>query len=219
MQSAVAFWDKAAEKYAKSPIGDVEAYEYTLGRTRAYLSPTDTVLELGCGTGSTALLLAADVERLVATDISGAMIEIAAGKARAQGVSNVAFRAAGLLDDAIDPGPYDAVLALNLLHLIDDVETALRRINGLLKPGGIFVSKTVCTPAAGAPLKFRLLRATIPIMQFVGRAPFVRFTTRADLEHLIAAAGFRILEAGDHPAPSRFIVARKEEPGSERRAG
>ena len=58
MQQAETFWDGAAENYAKSPIRDVEAYNYTLERTRTYLSPTDKVLEVGCGTGSTALLLA-----------------------------------------------------------------------------------------------------------------------------------------------------------------
>ena len=209
MQSAAVFWDNAAEKYAKSPISDVEAYNFTLGRTRAYLSPTDTVLELGCGTGSTALLLADGVERIVASDISSAMIRIGERKARDEGVTNVDFVAADLFDDAIDAGPYDAVLALNLLHLVDDVEGALRRINGLLKPGGVFISKTVCEPGRGAPLRFRLLRLALPLMQFLGKAPFVRFMAPDKLETLIASEGFTILEAGDHPAPSRYIVARK----------
>ena len=53
-----------APKYAKSPIKDVPAYEYTLGRTRSYLKPTDAVLELGCGTGGTALKLADAVAHL-----------------------------------------------------------------------------------------------------------------------------------------------------------
>ena len=210
MQSAEAFWDKAAENYAKSPIGDVEAYNYTLGRTRTYLSTTDTVLELGCGTGSTALLLADNVQRIVASDISGAMIRIAEGKARDQGVSNVEFVAADLFDDAVGAGPYDAVLALNLLHLVEDLEPALERIKDLLKPGGVFVSKTVCKPGQGAPLKFRLLRLMVPVMQFFGKAPFVRFMATDELETLIASKGFKILESGDHPAPSRYIVARKK---------
>ena len=74
-----AFWDKAAEKYAKSAIADPDAYEYTLGRTRTYLKPTDNVLELGCGTGSTALVLASDVAKISAVDISKGMLEIARG--------------------------------------------------------------------------------------------------------------------------------------------
>ncbi|MCG8445153.1 MAG: class I SAM-dependent methyltransferase [Hyphomicrobiales bacterium] len=55
------------------PVRDVEAYEYTLERTRSYLAKTGRVLELGCGTGSTALLLAG----ITGNDISPNMIGIA----------------------------------------------------------------------------------------------------------------------------------------------
>ena len=45
------FWDKAATKYAADPIKDMAAYTYTLERTRSYLRDSDTMLEIGCGTG------------------------------------------------------------------------------------------------------------------------------------------------------------------------
>ena len=57
MTATAKFWDGIAEKYAKSPIRDIESYEHTLQRTVSYLKPTDQVLELGCGTGRTALRL------------------------------------------------------------------------------------------------------------------------------------------------------------------
>ncbi len=209
MQQAATFWDKAAENYAKSPIQNMEAYNYTLERTRSYLSATDRVLEVGCGTGSTALLLASDVSQIIASDISSNMIDIANRKAHEGNVSNVQFVAEDILGSAIGNGPYDVVLAFNLLHLIEDTEAALKRVHGLLKPGGIFISKTVCKPGKGAPLKFRFLRLVVPIMQFFGKAPFVRFMDVPAFEDLITSHGFRILESGDHPAPSRFVVARK----------
>ncbi len=209
MQPSEAFWDDAAEKYAKSPIRDVEAYNYTLARTRSYLSSTDEVLEVGCGTGSTAILLAGNVGRLTASDISGKMIEIARRKAHEQAADNVEFVAADLFDDAIAGGPYDAVLAFNLLHLVEDSAAAIRRLHGLLRPGGLFISKTVCKPGRGAPLKFRFLRIIVPVMQFLGKAPFVRFMEASAFESMVEAQGFKILESGDHPAPSRYIVARK----------
>ena len=209
MQQAQAFWDSAAENYAKSPIGDVEAYNYTLARTRTYLSSTDKALEVGCGTGSTALLLAGDVAEITASDISGKMIAIATKKAQDQGVANVNFIAADLFDDALAKDPYDVVLALNLLHLIEDTTGAIRRIHGLLKPGGTFISKTVCKPGAGAPLKFRFMRIIVPVLQALGKAPFVQFMAADAFEDLVESQGFKILESGDHPAPSRYIVARK----------
>lgn len=209
MQNAEAFWDKAAEKYATSPIKNVEAYNYTLDRTRSYLKSADKVLELGCGTGSTALLLAADVGQFIASDISSNMIKIAEQKLREENVANLEFVAADLFDDALDRGPYDVVLAFNLMHLIEDRGEAIKRIGSLLKPQGLFISKTVCTPGRSAPLWLRLIRFVVPLMQLIGKAPYVKFMDVAESEALLTQRGFEIIEAGNHPTPSRYIVARK----------
>lgn len=210
MQSAAAFWDKTAEKYAKSPIEDIEEYNYTLGRTRSYLTPTDRVLEVGCGTGSMALLLASNVDRIVASDVSSKMIEIAQRKAEDDGVTNVEFVTAELSDRALErEGPYDAVLAFNLLHLVEDTQAAVRQINRLLKPGGKFISKTVIRSSEGASLKFRLIKTILPLMQCLGKAPYVKFMTVRELEDVLTSQGFEITEAGNHPAISRYIVAKK----------
>ncbi len=52
------FWDRISRKYAQDAIADQAGYERTLARTRERLPPDSRVLELGCGTGSTALRLA-----------------------------------------------------------------------------------------------------------------------------------------------------------------
>ncbi len=209
MQAAAKFWDNTAEKYAKSPIKDMEAYEYTLARIKSYLAKGDHVLEMGCGTGSTALLLAPDVAHITASDISGNMIQIAEQKALAQGVSNASFIVSDVFGSALDQGPYDAVLALNLIHLIEDTSGAMKRISQLLKPGGVFISKTVCKPGQGTPFKFRLMLMILPLMQFFRKAPFVQFMEIPELEGHLADAGFKIIETSDSPPPSRFIIAKK----------
>ena len=215
MKQAVQFWDGVAEKYAKSPISDMDAYTYSLDRTRSYLTPDDRVLEVGCGTGSTALLLAESTGHITASDLSANMIRIAEGKARDQGVDNVSFVTADVLDDALDPAtgsePYDVVMALNLLHLLRDLPAAIGRIHRLLKPGGLFISKTICPFGKAMPLKYRFLKLLVPVMQLVGKAPYVNFMTIETLEHAITAGGFKIIETGNYPAspPSRYVVARK----------
>jgi len=209
MQVAAKFWDDRAESYAKSPIENMDAYEETLARTKSYLTKNDHVLEVGCGTGSTALLLASDVAHITASDVSGNMIRIAKDKASAEGVTNASFVTSDLFGSALDQGPYDAVLALNLIHLIDDTSGALKRIAQRLKPGGIFISKTVCRPGEGAPLKFRLMLMLVPLMQWLGKAPFVKCMEIPELERHIKDAGFEIIEASTSPPPSRYIVAKK----------
>ena len=76
MTATAKFWDGIAEKYAKSPIRDMEAYEHTLQRTASYLKPTDQVLELGCGTGRTALRLADHADTITASDVSPGMLAV-----------------------------------------------------------------------------------------------------------------------------------------------
>ena len=72
------FWDRIARKYATDPIADLPGYEATLRRVQGLLTAEMDVLEIGCGTGSTALRLAPFTRRLLATDVSSEMIAIAA---------------------------------------------------------------------------------------------------------------------------------------------
>ncbi|TCL00546.1 ubiquinone/menaquinone biosynthesis C-methylase UbiE [Shimia isoporae] len=209
MTSSATFWDKHARSYAKSPIGDMPAYEYTLGRTRSYLKTSDHALEIGAGTGSTAIKLSDAVKHLTVTDISGEMLEIGKERAAEAGVSNVSFVRA--VASNAPEGPFDVVMAHNLLHLVDDLEADLADIAWRVKSGGLFISKTPCIAEQGLGLKFGLLKAAIPLMQLFGKAPFVRYLKVAELEGLIAEAGFDIIETGNFPVrpPSRYIVARK----------
>jgi cyclopropane fatty-acyl-phospholipid synthase-like methyltransferase len=71
------FWDRTAVKYAADPIADMAGYEATLRRVQGPLSADQDVLEIGFGTGSTALRLAPNTGRLLATDVSAGMIAIA----------------------------------------------------------------------------------------------------------------------------------------------
>ena len=71
------FWDKRAERYEQRPVADQETYEKKLGITRNYLTQDSEVLEIGCGTGSTAIAHAPYAKSILATDVSPAMIEIA----------------------------------------------------------------------------------------------------------------------------------------------
>lgn len=205
MTAATAFWDRIAPKYANFRIRDMPAYEATLERTRSHLTADDRVLELGCGTGGTARALAPSVADYVATDISGAMLEIAREKAWDENKRGLRFAVAAVGADDLPEGPFDAVLAFNLLHLLPDQAGAFREIAARLKPGGLFISKTPCI----APLS--PLRPVIKAMQLIGKAPFVDYARAGTLQARIAAAGFDIVEAGRVSDSDKrpFIVARR----------
>jgi ubiquinone/menaquinone biosynthesis C-methylase UbiE len=206
MTTSAAFWDKIAQKYARRPVGDIESYEHTLARTQSYLTKRDCVLELGCGTGTTALKLAPHVDSYVATDFAEQMIAIGRRKqdTDAQAPKNLSFVQAAT--DTAPEGPFDAVLAFNLLHLVPDLPDALGQIKSRLKPGGLLISKTICLSDG----KW-FFRPMIWLMQVFGKAPFVGFLTTTELEEIVGDHGFEIVETGSFPAkpPARFIVARK----------
>jgi cyclopropane fatty-acyl-phospholipid synthase-like methyltransferase len=80
MNQFAKFWDKQAERYAKSPVQDEASYQKKLQKSREYFLPEMEVLEFGCGTGSTALLHAPFVKHILATDVSANMIQISSAE-------------------------------------------------------------------------------------------------------------------------------------------
>lgn len=196
------FWDNMADRYAAQPIDNIEAYEATLDRVRHWLRPDMSVLEIGCGTGSTALKLNGSVAQYTGTDLSGEMVRI--GMEKAVGVPNVAFETAPA-ETAGTGQVFDAVLAFNLLHLVEDRGAVLRHVRSLLPKGGLYLSKTPCI--AGKPW----FRPLVWAMQLVGKAPKpVHFLRPADVQADLIAAGFEVVETGDYPKklPNHFVVAR-----------
>ncbi len=200
------FWDKIADKYARQPVKNTAAYEQTLDRTRAYLDKTSRVLEVGCGTGTTALKLAGDAGSITATDITPAMIGIARGKLEDSGIGNVEFACCDATAPGFTDGAFDAVMAFNLLHLLPDAEGAVARAYALLKPGGYFISKTACLRELSP-----LWRPAIFLMQLIGYAPFVQRFRAAEVDAMITAAGFEIQEGRSFAGSAGFwfVVGRK----------
>jgi len=203
------FWDRTSRKYAMGAIADQAGYERTLDRTRALLGSGERVLELGCGTGTTALRLAGDVQSYLATDISAGMIAIANEKHAAGPIPAVVFRTATAEALTPDAAQFNAVLGFNYLHLVRDLPGTLRCIHALLAAEGLFISKTPCVGDMNP-----LIRFALPAMRAIGKAPYAGVFRAADLsQHHICAAGFDILATESHAAKGNdnrpYIVARK----------
>lgn len=208
MNSNPSFWTKMSAKYAASPISDMPAYEATLDRVIAHMPKGARVLELGCGTGSTALRLAPHAHSIIATDYAEGMIAQARARPSAD---NVQFLCADVFDPDLEDGEFDVVMAFNLFHLVPDTTSAFTRIHDLLAPGGLFISKTPCLGERSLGFKFGLLKRAVPVMQWIGKAPFVRFETIKGVDADITSAGFDIAETGNYPTrpPNHFVVAQR----------
>jgi ubiquinone/menaquinone biosynthesis C-methylase UbiE len=200
------FWDRISEGYSKQPIADEAAYQKKLEVTRDYLAPDMELLEFGCGTGSTAILHAPYVKHILAIDISPKMIEIARGKAHAQGVKNVTFEPSTLDEVEVSDESLDAVLGLNILHLVDSREAAIARVYEVIRSGGVFVSSTVCL----GDTKWRFLRYVAPVGRLIGLN--LKVFAGNELKDSLAEAGFEIdYEWRTANGLALFLVARKPE--------
>lgn len=202
------FWNKTARKYAASAIGDPAGFERTLERVRELVPAGAGIFEFGCGTGTAALKLAPHAGHILATDISDEMIAIAREKAAAEGVSNVSFEVGTAEDPRWGEGRFDAALGFNILHLVPNRPAALAGIHRLLKPGGLFLSKSVSLAEMNP-----MIRLAIPLMRALGKAPYVATVTEATLAAEIETAGFRTESRERHGTKGKdvrpVIIARK----------
>lgn len=208
MQSTATFWNKIAPKYASSAISNEQVYTRKLKITQSYLKPDMRVLEFGCGTGTTALHHAPFVKEYVATDIAREMIRIAEKKRSDNGVANVKF-SVGTINSAWEQKQqFDAVLGLNVLHLLPDWRTQIETIYSLLAAGGLFITSTTCL---NENLRLSWLRFVAPLCRTLGVLPTLAFFKKREFGDCIIQTGFEVVHdwtPGSSPATS-FLVCRK----------
>jgi ubiquinone/menaquinone biosynthesis C-methylase UbiE len=205
MSPSPRFWNRIAGRYAKQPIADEAAYQKKLDSTQRRLSPDMELLEVGCGTGGTAIHHAPYVKHIRAVDISSRMLALARENARAAGVDNVSLEEGAVETMDLPDESFDVVLALSILHLLEDRDAALQKLYRCLKPGGLLISSTVCL---GDFMK--LFKFIGPLGRTLGIFPMVKVFTQAELEASITDTGLSI-EENWRPAKNKavFIVARK----------
>ncbi|HFE39442.1 MAG TPA: class I SAM-dependent methyltransferase, partial [Gammaproteobacteria bacterium] len=183
------FWNFVAKKYERDPIADLDSYQKKLEMTRQYMHPDMEIAEIGCGTGTTAIAHAPFVKHIDAFDISTNMLKIAQEKAKAQNIENITFTRAKAEEIVVDSANYDMVMTHSVLHLLNDKEMVIADIFSMLKPGGHFVSSTICLANNGA---IGVMRFLLPIGNFLGLLPLVRFFDEGKLLSSITGAGFEI---------------------------
>jgi ubiquinone/menaquinone biosynthesis C-methylase UbiE len=169
------------------------------------LGPAGTVVDFGAGTGRFALAAAPHAARVVAVDVSPAMLSVVRTRAAEAGIHNIECVQAGFLSYQHVGPDADAVYTRNSLHQLPDFwkALALDRIARMLRPGGILRLHDLifdCQPAeASAVIDRWLAGATRNPADGYTREDYAEHlrtefsTFRWLLEPMLDAAGFDIV--------------------------
>ena len=95
------------------------------------------VVDVGCGTGNAAALLAPFVTRVIAVDREPAMLD--AARTRLRGCGNVEFRQGDALALPVDDASADAVLFFLVLHHLAEPTAALAEARRVLRDRGVIL--------------------------------------------------------------------------------
>lgn len=101
--------------------------------------PGERVCDMGCGTGSEALLaarLVGPTGRVVGLDLVPEMLDLAWRGARRAAVANVDFVQADAAAVPLSDASFDVVVSNGVLNMVVDKEQALADAYRLLRPGG-----------------------------------------------------------------------------------
>ncbi len=199
--------DAVMKSQMEKMVSSYDAYmkKITLGRERtlrettvslAQVKPGDTVLEVGCGTGSLTLAAkrrAGPAGKAFGIDIIPGMIEASRSKA-AQAGEDITFQPGSMDDIPFPSNQFDVVMcSFMIFHMSDKVrQKGMAEIHRVLKPqGGLLIldlalppkglSRAIAKALFGGMLQHDL-RELLPLMQAVGFS---------DIE--TAPANFRIL--------------------------
>lgn len=182
------FWDKHAHQYDAEVQKRDDDYITSLARIRDLIKRDDTILDYGCGSGQIAIDLAQNAGFVHGIDFSAKMVDLA--KTKGASTKNVRFSRVDIFDDALKPGSFDAILALDILHLIEDPLAVLMRISDLLKDEGLLISTTPCF--GDHSLVFRLL---IGLARAFHLAPTIYYLKASALQAMVEKAGLSPLNS------------------------
>ena len=144
--------DAVRERFGAAASHYAESWPHAAGPdlaalvTAAELRESDTALDVGCGAGHTAFALAGGAARVVALDLTQAMLEQTRAGASERGLPHVEAREGDAEDLPFEDESFDVVTSRLAAHHFPRAERFVNEAHRVLRPGGRFVLSDTISP-------------------------------------------------------------------------
>ncbi len=205
---AAATYNEAAESYDAAPLS-FWARHGAAAVERAIPTLGNRVLDVGCGTGASALLAAESVGstgEVIGVDAARRMLDRACEKAVERGLSNARFTLGDMAALDFNNAYFERIISVFSIFFLEDMAGHLRNLWRMLAPGGRLVVTTwgrrAFQPCAdifvGEAARFDPSATMSP-------RPWERLNEAAKLESLFVEAGIRLATVDDVNDRQRLV--------------
>jgi SAM-dependent methyltransferase len=170
--------------------------------TELGLGPGMHAVDIGCGTGTVARWMAAQVGRggaAFGVDVSQAQLEVARREAQRLGQAQLRFVQADAYQTGLPRAAFDVVYCRFLLCHLTQPERALREMIALLKPGGVLLCDDVDVASIFADPPSPIVDRMRDLMRAVGVARGVDYCLGIRLHRLFRQLGLNPQVRFDQP--------------------
>jgi SAM-dependent methyltransferase len=222
-EGVVSYWNgRARDSYDRQPGQDAarEVWATRVGPLIAgAVGSGARVLDIGCGTGFLARLLAADGHRISGQDVSRGMLEVAAERAAREGLA-----IEWSVGPAVAPpsGPFDAVVMRNVVWTLPDPGAALRALLPAMSPDGLVLISDAQWGAAEVDDGVTGRRFATCYARAAESLPLLAGIDFAHCAALVRSAGFgevvehtSLFERAPYPSAPGFFLLTARAPGAD----
>ena len=202
---AAATYNAASDHFDDEPLAFWDRY----GRRtveRLALTAGSTVLDVGCGSGASAIPAASivgPVGHVIGADLAERLLDLARDKARRKGLRNVEFRHGDMEALGFPDAMFDAVISVFSVFFVPDMTKQVAELWRMVRPGGQLAITTwgprMFEPGSGA--WWNAVKAHAPDLHSAF-TPWERITTVEAVRDLLTDAGV--------PAPTVVAEAGRQ---------
>lgn len=178
-------YDSRAEAYLTSAVhaagADLERMADLIGHR-----PDAVALDMGCGGGHVAFRMAGQVGKVVAYDLSAAMLDTVAAEARRRGLDNLVTKQGAAEALPSPDASFDIVATRYSAHHWGAFRDGLAQMRRVMKPHGLGLFMDVVSP--GVPL----LDTWLQTLELLRDPSHVRNASVAEWQTTLAAVGFAV---------------------------